>query len=189
MISKIGIIVDGQGEYHSFNERFKNENIKVMKTDGPRGHNAKISDIVNRSKKQVEMLRCYGCSKVIILLDLESRDISIDDFRQNAMDCINSTQFSVKTEIAIADKMIENWYLADIAYISTKKKYIKKQQKQKMYEGQHGKKELKKLFIRGYDYNEVIHGKELFNTLRFKNASVYSSSLKDFLEKLYESSI
>ena len=26
-----------------------------------------------------------------------------------------------------------------------------------MYEGQHGKKELKKLFIRGYDYNEVIH--------------------------------
>lgn len=180
-MNKIGIIVDGQGEYCSFKQRFNNDNIKILKTDGPRGHLAKIEDIIIRSKKQINMLKCQGCSSAILLLDLEERNIDYETLLQQAENFIDKNKFEIGISVAIANKMIENWYLADIAYLSTQKKYLKRQKKQKNYEGAHGKKEIKKLFLHGYDYNEVTHGKELFNTMRFEYAKKYSKSLNDFL--------
>ena len=180
-MSKIGIIVDGQGEFFSFKNRFQNCNMKILKTDGPRGHLAKVEDIIIHSKKQINILKCFGCTKAIILVDLEERSQDSYAFMQQAKKCIENNSFEIDTYIAVADRMIENWYLADILYLSSQKKYLKKQTKQKYYEGTNGKKELRKIFAKGYDYNEVTHGKELFNMMRFNFAKEYSKSLNDFL--------
>jgi len=86
--------------------------------------------------------------------------------------------------VFVADRMLENWILADIAHISSKKVYLKKVSKQRNYESTDGKVELKRLFEKGYDYNEVRHGQELFPLLRSAEASKFSPSLAHFLGEL-----
>lgn len=80
--------------------------------------------------------------------------------------------------------MLENWILADVAYLSTKKVYLKKVGRQKRYESTDGKSELKKLFEKGYDYSEIRHGQELFPLLRSDQAVKFSPSFATFIEEL-----
>ena len=79
MSKKIGLIVDGIGDYASFRKRFK-DRYKILKTDGPRGHSTPIENIITRSKKQVAILNAYKYNKVIIVLDFEMRNITYSRF-------------------------------------------------------------------------------------------------------------
>jgi hypothetical protein len=81
-------------------------------------------------------------------------------------------------------KQIENWYLADMEHLSRKKTYLRSKLKQKNYEGKHGKRTLKRLFRKGVHYNEVKHGPELFEILRFPVARQNSRSFSEFLHCL-----
>jgi hypothetical protein len=74
--------------------------------------------------------------------------------------------------------------LADIAFLSTKKNYLRDVKRQKSFECTHGKRELKKLFKHGHDYNEVRHGAELFVLVRGDEARKLSSSFSDFCNAL-----
>ena len=82
--------------------------------------------------------------------------------------------------------MIENWYLADIVFLSRQKKYLKKVNKQRIYEGLDGKDEIKKLMVKKFKYNEIKHGSELFQILRFEEAKKNSASFSYFLELISE---
>ncbi len=183
MADKIGIIVDGPGDYASLKERFK-DLYKIAKTDGPRGHTAKIENIVSASRKQIEMLKAFKCNRVILLLDFESRDIPYDEFINLINDKLSKENFGIYVVACSPNQMIENWYLADIEEISQKRNYIKSNLQQKKYEGTHGKNELKKLIENNYSYNEVKHGPQLFATIRFEVARNNSPSLKNFLNEL-----
>ena len=100
---------------------------------------------------------------------------------QNA---IKGTAFGTNVEVCVPNRMIENWYLADIEELSLKRNYIKKGLNQKPYEGTNGKKELKQVFESDVSYNEVLHGPDLFSTIRLSIAKANSPSLKNFLVKL-----
>ncbi len=80
--------------------------------------------------------------------------------------------------------MIENWLLADIAYLSKQKKYLKTVKKQRIFESTNGKCEIKKYFVNGFDYSEIKHSSELFPLLRVSEASKYSASFSNFVNKL-----
>jgi len=179
MSEKVGIIVDGQGDYAALSARFKK--FKIAKTDGPRGHTAEIRRIVAQSRKQIDLLKAFKCDQVIILLDFESRNMEYQEFMKKANEEFLNEDFGIPVTVCSPNSMIENWYLADVEEISKKRNFIKSNIKQKNYEGTHGKNELKKIIENNYSYNEVKHGAQLFQTIRFGVARKNSSSLENFL--------
>lgn len=181
MRNRLGIIVDGQGDFAALQARFKGT-FKILKTDGPRGHSVDIRKIVHGSRKQIEILKTLKYSEVIVLLDYEMRNISYVKFLEELKRQFAELTIGITIHIAVPNIMMENWYLADIEYLSKRKKFLKDNIKQKNYEGKHGKKELKKLFNKGFTYNEVDHGREMFEIIRFTIVKTNSQSFKAFYE-------
>lgn len=178
----IGIIVDGVGDLHAIKARYEGR-LKVLKADGPRGHTVGEQVLAQSAKKQVAMLRAMGCEKIAILTDFEGRIGPVDRFCQRAVEHARR-QLGPEVMVLIADQMIENWLLADIAYLSSKKIYLRNVKTQRSYESSHGKREIKAVFKPGYDYNEVKHGAELFPLVRSAYAVKYSKSFADFVREI-----
>jgi hypothetical protein len=179
----LGVIVDGDGDFASLKKRFAN-GYRILKTDGPRGHTAKISDIVARTRKQIGMLRAFSCSRVVVVLDFENRPYSYEVFLRDIRQAFGSYPFGMPVDVVVPNKMIENWYLADIEEISRKKAFIRKKLRQKKYEGKNGKSEIKKCMIRSVAYSETEHGPKMFAEVRFGVAKVNSKSFEEFLEMM-----
>jgi hypothetical protein len=183
--NKVGIIVDGPGDFAALSERFK-DNFKILKTDGPRGHMAKIDEIVAKSRKQIAILKAFKCKRAIVLFDFENRSADYCDFLDKAQKAFQSHDFRMPVFVASPNRMMENWYLADIEYLSRKRIFLKNKIKQKNFEGTHGKTELKKCFIKRIDYSETQHGPQLFSILRFNIAKKNSDSFNRFVSLLYQ---
>lgn len=179
----IGIIVDGQGDFGALKIRFS-KTCKILKTDGPRSHTVSPEFIVSQARKQIAILRDYHCIKVILLVDFEERTSNYNLFLKHIENYIESCNLGLPVYAASPNKMIENWYLADIEFLSKRKKFLKNNLKQKNFEGKHGKKELRKCFKKGYTYIETKHGPQLFIILRFKEAKKNSPSFSHFLNLL-----
>lgn len=96
-----------------------------------------------------------------------------EKFKERYTDC--------NANVAIPNRMIENWYLADIEYLSMNRVFLKNNIRQRNFEGTNGKEKLKKLFLPNYSYSETMHGPKLFSILRFEVARVNSSSFNNFL--------
>jgi hypothetical protein len=182
-MAKVGIIVDGLGDYRSLRARFK-DNYRILKTDGPRGHTVDIEDIVHSSAKQVAMLRGFGYKKIVVLTDFEMRTEDYKGFVKNLKNEFSRYYIKCKVEASVPNRMIENWYLADVAFLSKKKSFLKRNIKQKNFEGLNGKEEIKKCFAKGFSYIETTHGPQMFAILRFDIARKNSSSFDDFLSML-----
>jgi hypothetical protein len=184
MPKRLGVIVDGPGDYAAIVGRFPE--LRVLKTDGPRGDKAGVDQIVAHSRKQIAMLQGLACAEVIVLTDFEDRREDYERFLSRIQTAFDSAHLGLPVVVAVPNRMIENWYLADIAYLSTKKKYLKRKLKQKSYEGTHGKRELRRCFVKGIDYCETKHGPELFSLIRIPVARTNSASLRHFLRLLGE---
>lgn len=180
-MKKIGIIVDGPGDLKSLKSKYDNQ-FKILKTDGPRGHCAPIDKIVSNSRKQIKILQALNCNKIIVMLDFECRTCEYKDFINQLNEQAIKNDINDIVSFAVPNKMIENWYLSDIAHLSKKKKYLKDKLKQKKYEGTHGKDELKKLMKNGFSYSETEHGPELFSLIRENIACNNSYSYSIFYE-------
>jgi hypothetical protein len=183
MAKKIGIIVDGEGDMAAINAKFNNQ-FKVLKTDGPRGHSAQVDKIVIKGRKQISMLKALKCEKIIIMLDLESRQCACDEFIESLSAEIKNYNFGIEVAFAVPNRMIENWYLADIENLSKKKTFLKDNIRQKNFEGTNGKVEIKKLFKKEYSYSETDHGPVMFLLIRDRTASKNSPSYKKFLTEV-----
>jgi hypothetical protein len=180
-MSKVGIIVDGQGDFAALRKRF-GSTCKVLKTDGPRGHTVTPDRLAQSSKKQLNMLRFFGCTRVIIVTDFEERREKYTQFVSQLRLEFEKMALTVPVRVVVPNIMIENWYLADIEYLSKRRTYLRSNLKQKRYEGKHGKQQLKKLFKHGIDYNEVKHGTDMFSVLRLSTARQNSLSFAEFLK-------
>ncbi|WP_114996561.1 DUF4276 family protein [Xanthomonas campestris] len=178
----IGIIVDGAGDYAALSARYKGR-VRLVKSDGPRGHTATEEAIVESARKQVAILSALGCSTIALITDFEGRTCTLEKFteaiKQKALKILK-----LEIVVIVADQMIENWLLADIAYLSKQKKYLKTVKKQRIFESTNGKCEIKKYFVNGFDYSEIKHSSELFPLLRVSEASKYSASFSNFVNKL-----
>jgi len=183
MSERTGLIVDGEGDFASFRRRF-NDGFKVLKTDGPRGHTASIDDIANKSRKQILMLCAFRCSRIVIVLDFENRMMSYRDFVNSLEREFRAVQCAARISIAVPNRMIENWYLADIEFLSQEKAFLRRGLSQKKFEGKDGKSELKQRMKKGVAYSETKHGPELFEILRFDVARKNSASFNSFLKCL-----
>jgi len=180
---KTGIVVDGPGDFAALKTRLT-QGFKILKTDGPRGHTVSVEQIVARSRKQIAILKAYSCTHIVILTDFEMRRELYSDFRAKLCKALNLLDPSVPITCAVPNRMIENWYLADIAYIASQKVYLRPNVQQRNFEGTHGKDELKKLFVSKYSYDEVEHGAQMFALIRWEEARHNSESLDHFLSAL-----
>ncbi|MFA4987596.1 MAG: hypothetical protein WC712_13520, partial [Candidatus Brocadiia bacterium] len=176
----IGVIVDGPGDFASVRGRFLGQ-CRILKTDGPRGHTAKVAEIANQAFKQIKMLTDLQCSSIVVVLDFEERTESYGAFVASIRRAFQSLDCDADVNIAVPNRMIENWYLADIEEISRKKAFIRKGLKQKSYEGKNGKDEVKKCMARKMAYSETMHGPQMFSVVRFDVARTNSQSLAEFL--------
>ncbi|WP_131721663.1 DUF4276 family protein [Xanthomonas sp. NCPPB 1128] len=120
----LGVIVDGAGDYAALNARYKGR-VKILKSDGPRGHTAAECAIVESARKQMAILSAWGCTKIALITDFEGRNCSLESFAESIKRKALQV-FQQEIVVVIADQMIENWLLADIAHLSEQKKYLKK---------------------------------------------------------------
>ncbi|MCK4857781.1 MAG: DUF4276 family protein [candidate division Zixibacteria bacterium] len=183
MTSRKGVIVDGQGDYASLRARF-GARYRILKTDGPRGHTVPPAQIVLAAKKQIAILRAMSCETIVLLTDFECRRCSYEAFLQALATQASSFDCGVTLLTASPNRMIENWYLADISYLSRKKAFLRDRVTQRNFEGCDGKRQLRKFIIKGNSYNEVTHGPQLFVALRFSVARKNSPSFDSFLRHL-----
>lgn len=180
MSNRVGIIVDGDGDFAALRTRFV-EGFRVLKTDGPRGHRARAAEIAMRSAKQVRMLRAFRCTKVIVMLDFEHRRQAYEDFVKELRAAFSTRDLGLPVLVAVPNRMIENWYLADIEFLSARKAFLKRNLKQKNYEGSDGKSHMKRCMKAGHTYRETKHGPQMFAILRFRVARRNSPSFDEFL--------
>lgn len=175
-----GVIVDGQGDFAALRARYKGKH-QILKTDGPRGHTVQPTLIISSARKQIAILRALGCKRIVILTDFELRRGAYRDFLTALQKAAGGLDCSADVRAASPNRMFENWYLADIAHLSSSKAFLRDRIPQKSYEGTNGKKELKKHMKKGISYNEVKHAAELFLGIRLSTARKNSESLDHFL--------
>jgi hypothetical protein len=180
MSERVGIVVDGDGDFAALRKRF-GSSFRVLKTDGPRGHTARPAEIAKRARKQIGILRGYRCAKVIVMLDFERRSQTYEAFVQSLSGSFSAVDFGLPVRVVVPNRMIENWYLADIEHLSAKKAFLKANLKQKNYEGCDGKAQVKRLMRSPHTYRETTHGPQMFAILRFPVARQHSPSFDVFL--------
>lgn len=177
---KLGIIVDGPGDYEALNCRFRHH-ARIRMTDGPRGHSVPIRKLVHGARRQVSLLAAEGCNVIILMFDFECRRENYDTFVGAVRTEISRAGFRTEMHPCCPNRMIENWYLADLEEISRQKAFIRDNLRQRPFEGLHGKEELKRQMVAGVKYNERKHGQQLFKCIRLEIAERNSSSLAAFL--------
>jgi hypothetical protein len=176
----VGIIVDGASDYAALRTRFA-DGFRILKTDGPRGHTARPADIAARSRKQIGILRAFRCTKVIVMLDFEDRRQAYPTFVGELSAAFSRDDFGLPVLVAVPNRMIENWYLADIQFLCGKRAFLRRGLRQKNYEGKDGKRHIQGCMRRGEHYSETRHGPEMFAILRFCIARRNSASFDAFL--------
>lgn len=182
MRNRLGIIVGGQKDFAALRARFSSA-FEVLKLDGPRGHGVTPSDIVAAAKKQIAILKALGASEILVILDCETRKAPYNQCLRELSLLFRTMGTNDSVSIAMPNRMIENWYLADIEYLSKRKKtFFKGNLKQKNYEGKNGLAMLKKFLQKNVTYNEVIHGAQMFKLIRFSVAKTNSRSFSVFYE-------
>jgi hypothetical protein len=178
-----GIIVDGDGDFASLKKRFF-PHYRIVKTDGPRGHSVDAITLANQTRKQAKILKAFNCKKIIVIADFEKRSENYTDFLQSLKEAFKQIDIGIDINIVVPNRMIENWYLADIEYLSKIKQFLRKNIKQKNYEGKHGKNEIKRHMVKGTTYSETKHGPQMFESIRFDIAQQNSASLCELLDLL-----
>jgi hypothetical protein len=127
--------------------------------------------------KQIAQLEKLGCECVVLMTDRESRPEAASTFGERIGRAVADAASAVAFHVVIADRMIENWFLADVEELSAKRAFVKRGLRQKNYEGTHGKAVLKGLLVKNHAYSEVRDGPALFETIRLSVAVKNSASL------------
>lgn len=130
------------------------------------------------AKKVASLIRLFGNRHypIIILVDRENRNESANELcglLQNALENEGITDQDLR--IGFADKMIENWILADYKLIDDI------ENKPKSTDGLSGASVIKK--IKG-SYNKVIDGVELLGKIDKPTVYNASPSFKNFVDSL-----
>jgi hypothetical protein len=183
MSNRLGIVVDGPGDFAAFRARFGSK-FKIIKTGAPRGASVSAEMIAISTRKDVEILKAHRCSVVVVVTDFEERAEPYEKFLERLRARLLAADYGVPVRAVMPNRMIENWFLADIEHLSKKKAFLKDRLRQKKYEGTHGKREIKRLFKKTISYNEVMHGSQMFSTIRSDVAKLHSDSFRDLLDAI-----
>jgi hypothetical protein len=145
------------------------------------GEDVRIEAIAKRLHSLIKLLgtRYYP---IVILIDRECRAESAIDIEINLHDELRRLGTIDELRIGVADRMIENWILADWENFATYTKIPIKGCPCK-FEGTQGKGKIKKYFR---DYHETTDGVQLFLCCNPKMLCDKSPSFERFISKLQD---
>ena len=142
------------------------------------GDSVKLKVIAKKIASQIRLLgnRNYP---IVIVIDRENRTESASQISKSLQDELAMHDLSVEIIIGVADRMIENWILADKQMLS--EEFPNTINTNIPVEGSHGKNKIKKIFP---SYHETTDGVKLF--LKADPIKIYrnSQSFKSFVEKI-----
>jgi hypothetical protein len=109
-MEKILAIVEGQTEAHFVKATYANA---LITRPFPNGEDVAVEVIVDAVTDTVETV-CGHISKVLVLLDLEKRSVSANDFLNAILSALSQNCSGRQFYIGVADRQIETWILADV---------------------------------------------------------------------------
>jgi len=130
---------------------------------------------------------------IICILDKEKRKLPFQEMRVKVKEAIvtkllesnqyHEAELNEKVFVFVPDTMLENWIIADVKGIISKKELIKQNTKQGQYDGKSGSTILKKMMKTNYDKTQ--HAPLLFKVVNFKRAATNSPSFETFYNDLH----
>ncbi|RJP62637.1 MAG: DUF4276 family protein [Ignavibacteriales bacterium] len=145
-------LVDGQLEQRFIQNACPNAPVRLLNCNGDK---VSSSAIAKRIATHYRLLK-KKYSPIVIVIDRESRCLTATEFKNEITTLLANDNISEDFIIGIADRMIENWILADKINVS---KYAKVNLDQVPdVEGENGKSKIRKLIK---DYHETTVGVEL----------------------------
>jgi hypothetical protein len=174
-VSNAVFLVDGHLEQKFLQRICPNRPVRRINCNG---RNVSVMAIGDRIATQCRLLnnRYYP---VIIVIDREDRTLTANEFATELLNQIRIFGINDDIILGIADRMIENWILADH---NTLNQYPgKKQNIPTSCEGDHGKNIIKSCLSH---YHETTVGVDLLETCKPSTMIANSSSFKAFYEQL-----
>ena len=176
----LAFIVEGQTEQIHFVRMVPKKNIVIARVFSGTTSYAAIA------KHVASLMRTFPsvCKRCVIIMDREMRTAEREEIEEAIFSLISKDALGIgrikEFHIVCPDRMVENWILADVESIKTKK-YIRSQAKQRNYEGKDGVREIKKLFVKGVSYDKVSHGVEMLGIINPEVARIHSGSFDKFI--------
>jgi hypothetical protein len=174
MMSKIGLIVEGDSDKLFFDDYFKPmfiRNLKVI-TSGTKG----TCKILNEKtvEKHVKALRLQNCTKIVILIDLKTQCDSITYECIKKLKSWYTSKIKISNDsdvvVSVVSKDIEAWMMS--AWVNSDNK---------------SKSDLKRKFESELAKKKSLNEKEIFKKFKTSKKEINrenNQSLKYFFEKL-----
>jgi len=193
-LSKAVFVMDGPSDIRAFTEKFQKEfgTCPEFRKAPSNGEDVTPEGYVNGIRGIIDFALNSKFMHILCVLDREKRTISASDLAERIRDelisiILKNTKFThkdldEKIKVVVADRMFENWIVADIEGIKSKPKLVNQAVVQEKYDGRSGVKMLKECMTVNYD--KVCHAKILFKAVSFDRACQNSPSFQNFISAL-----
>lgn len=164
--------VDGQMEQKFIQNICPKAKVQLINCNGD---DVKLEAIADRLASLIRLMR-QRFSPVIVIIDREKRQQSAEQVQIELKSLLEQRGVDVEVMIGVADRMMENWILAD----EELKVELSGETRGRDFEGIDGKQEIKK-WIR--PYHETVQGVALLRRCR-PSRMQSSDSFRKFFEQL-----
>ncbi len=146
------------------------------------GTNGDDVEIATMGKFIDTKIRLFGNRyyPIVIIFDREKRKATCEEIREELYSFLHEQGHRTQIEIAVADRTIENWILADGQAVSD---HYEINLEEEDYEGGFGKSQLKKR-IDGKDYSETTDGVDMLKRSRASKIAEKSASFRVLFDAL-----
>lgn len=189
--SKTLLILDGPSDIRAITGKLQKEfaNCPEFRKAPCNGHTVSPEGYVNGVLGIISLALNQSYIHIFCALDREKRNISgvnlAKKIHKNLKDQIllntkvTEDELDKKIKIVVADRMFENWIIADLEGIKTKKDLINTNVDQGLFDGKSGTNLLKKFM--SVSYNKVQHAEQLFKAVSIETAVQNSPSFESFM--------
>lgn len=182
----IGLIVDGYCEKEAFPAQMQSK--CVVRRRQSNGNCVSLLQIANECANLLRALEGRRCRKLLIVVDREDRPITAQEMADQLIVMI-SAKVSVAFKLVVADRMFENWLLADIEAVAGKyANDFSAVANTPTNEGSNGKTRFKQLMKKPYSYCPGV-AKKYYSSIRIPVAERNSLSFRSWIAALNALSI
>lgn len=193
-IKRSVFIVDGQTEVEAFKGKFWKEYgcAPEFRRKNSNGEGVTPAGYVEGIYFTVFIALNMPFRHIICVLDREKRRMSSDRLCAEVKGLLiekivkqtpfKATYLEKTIKVFAPDVSFENWIVADIEGIKTRKELISEKAIQEDFEGKSGINVLKKIMKK--PYKKILHGSMLFNRTAFYRSKNNSASLERFIIQL-----
>ena len=170
-------LVDGDLEKKFFQRKCPKTTVKKI---GCNGRDVSLDEIAKRVATQIRTLG-GKCFPIVIVIDRESRPEDTATISVTLLEKIKSEGITDHLIVAVADRMIENWILADYQNVLTYDGAKPLKKALQTFDGENGKATLKRIIP---NYHETTIGVDLLCNSRTSIMSQSSNSFESFFNQL-----